>query len=163
MSEKPIDDSVQRVEAPAAKDPAVRLFIVAAMLIGMGAWCLTDMRKAPEAWDIKHANEVGGYLLNNWGPVLFLPAGAFFAGWALVMLRRVLVADAVGIGYAGKAKTAWSDISRLDASQFEDKGILDLHDKSGGRIRLDSWKLTNFKALVAFVEQRVPEAAQTQG
>jgi hypothetical protein len=160
MDDASAQPGAQRVEAPAAKDAAVRMFIVAFMLVGMGAWCLTDMRKPPEAWDAKHANQAGAYLLNNWGPVVFLPAGGLFGAWAVSMLRRVMVADAAGIGYAGKPQTPWADIARLDASRFEDKGMLDLYDKAGKRIRLDSWKLTNFKALVAFVEQHVPESAR---
>ena len=81
------------------------------------------------------------------------------------MLRRVLVADSAGIGYLGKDKLPWDQIDKLDASQFKNKGILILLAGEGARTRrlkLDSWKLKNFRDLVAFVEAHVPSAAGLQ-
>lgn len=144
-----------RVECPAARDPAVRLFIGAAMAIAAGIWCLTDLREPPEAWDMKHINEVAGFLLNNRGPYLFFPVGAILAVIATLYLRRVLVVDDEGIGFVGKKKTPWSDVDSLDASKLESKGIIVLRCTDGRQIKLDSWKLQNFRNMVALVEMKV--------
>ena len=52
-----------RVECPAAKDPAVRLCILAALLLAFGIWCLTDLREPPSEWSFGKINEVSAYLL----------------------------------------------------------------------------------------------------
>jgi len=156
MSDTSNHQAAQRVECPAAKDPAVRLFIVAAMLVGFGVWCALD-RKPVSYWTNGDINKKANYLLNNWGPVLFLPGGLVALVGAISSLRRRLVADEEGIGYAGGKRTRWSDLRRMDAALLEAKGILDLYDADGRRLRLDSWKLTNFKALVAFVEDHLPQ------
>jgi hypothetical protein len=67
-----------------------------------------------------------------------------------------MVADGEGIGYQGQAKIAWGGIKRVDSSMLQSKGVLDLYDASGRKLRLDAWYLTNFRDLVAFVEKRVP-------
>ena len=163
MNESAEPAPTDRVECTAARDPAVRLFIFAAMMIGFGAWCLTDLRKVPESWELKNINEVAGYLLNNWGPVLLVPAGMIALAWGVIFLRRKLVADAEGIGYEGRQRIAWSDVTRLDAAELKGKGLLYLHRGEAKPLRLDSWKLNNFKAMVAFVERHVPEGVvQTQ-
>jgi len=160
MEEGPEPPPAPPVVCPAAKDPAVRLFIVAVLLLGFGAWCLTDLRPRPRAWDLDHINEVANYLLNNWGPVLFFPAGVVFAVWGVVFLRRTLVADTDGIGYKGRDRIAWSDVKGLDTSQFAKKSILKLQVERGGErdeLVLDGWKLQNFKALVRLVESKLPQ------
>jgi len=149
----------QRVECRATKDPAVRLFIIAAMLIGMGIWCLTDRRERPEAWDTKHINEVSGYLLNNWGPFLFLPGGLVAAYWAIRFLRRVLIADGEGVGYTGNDRIPWDRIEKIDATELA-KGFLRIEHGDGEVLTLDSWKLQNFRDLVALIETRVPKDRQ---
>ena len=149
----------KRVECRAAKDPAVRLFIIAAMLIGVGLWCLTDWRERPEAWDARHINEVSGYLLNNWGPFLFLPGGLVVVYWAIRFLRRVLIADGEGVGYAGKDRISWDKIEKVDATELP-QGFLRIEHDGGEVLTLDSWKLQNFRDLVAFLETRVPKDRQ---
>jgi hypothetical protein len=162
MNDSAEPERTDRLVCPAAKDPAVRLFILAAMLIGFGLWCLTDRRQPPEAWDMKHLNQAGGYLLNNWGPFLLLPGGLVSLVWGVVFLRRKLVATAEGIGYLGKQTIPWEKVTRLDASRLQDKGILYLHHGGARPLVLDGWKLSNFKAMVAFAEQHVPpEAIET--
>jgi hypothetical protein len=145
-----------RVECRPATDPAIRLFVVAAMLIGFGIWCLTDRRQRPEAWDFEHINQVATYLLNNWGPFLLLPAGAVFLYFGVRFVRRVLVADEEGIGYSPAGKIRWDEVTALDATRLPD-GFLVLQAGQDRRLKLDSWKLKGFRELVAFVEQRVPQ------
>jgi len=160
MNDTSQDSQTEHVECPPTREPAVRAFIFAALLMGMGAWCLTDLRKPPEAWDFKHINEVASYLLNNWGPVVFFPAGLLVAALAVRFLRRKLLADAEGIGYAGADKVAWDQVHELDASKLKDKQILLLRYGQGRKLTLDAWKLQNFRELVAFVEAHVPEGVK---
>ena len=153
-----MNDSVQpeqvgRVECPPTRDPAVRWFIFAAMLIGFASWCLTDLRPPPEAWDMKHVNQAAAYLLNNWGPAAFFPLGAVAVVMAVRHLARKLVADETGIGY-GHTRIAWDRFTGLDASLLASKGILCLEYDGNKRLKLDSWKLRNFKPLVAHVEAK---------
>ena len=150
-----------RVECPAAKDPAVRLFIGAAMGLALAAYCFVDhyvlgdyQRPGPDG-DI---NDWIGYLFNAYGPFVFGPPGLVLVVWGIVFLRRKLVADQDGIGYVGKHKLAWSDVKRLDTSKFEKKGILRLEYGKDGEERvltLDGWKLQNFKPLVRLVESKL--------
>jgi len=155
MNEAPQQAS-QRVQCPAKNDPAVRLFIMTAMLVGFGIWCLIERHKypPPEAWTLEHINDIANYVLNHWMPLVFIPAGVVFGVWGIVFLRRVLVADDEGIGYLGRDKIAWSDITEMDARLLASKGILVLNH-SRGKLVLDSWKLKNFRPLVALIEQKL--------
>ena len=81
------------------------------------------------------------------------------AGTAVRHMRRVMVADEQGIGWANRPKTPWSKIRKLDASDLADKQILRLETDEGKTIVLDNYKLKNFKELVAAVEARVPASA----
>lgn len=145
-----------RVECPAAKDPAVRLFILAAVLIAGGLWCFLDgyVRGLPKKRET--INEQATYYLNHVGGIVFPLAGLVPLAWGVVFLRRKLVADEEGIGFLGKAKVPWSAVRSLDTSRLAGKGILTLrHDHGGqdGRLVLDGWKLQNFRELVALVEK----------
>ena len=148
----------QRVECPAAKDPAVRLFILAAMLVGFGVWCFIEgvvHKKYPyEAGD--DINALLNHVLNVYGGFVLVPLGLVAAVWGVVFLRRTLVADEAGIGYQGKEHVAWERISKLDASRLKGKGLLELH-YDDAKLTLDSWKLQNFQDLVRVVEANVPE------
>jgi hypothetical protein len=157
MNESPAETKPDRVECPAAMDPAVRLFIVAAMLLGFAAWCYVEKEKypAPAAWDWSHVNEAGNYVLNNFGPYVFGPVGLVFLAWGVVFLRRRLIADQEGIGYVGQRKVPWDRITKLDAGMLKNKGILSVHCSEQDKLVLDSWKLKNFRDLVAFVESHV--------
>ena len=158
-----VPDTPQRVECPAAKDPSVRRFIIAGMFIGMAIWCLTDQREYPSEWSVKNINDVSGYIFNNIGPYILFPIGVLAAIHGILMLRRRLVADESGIGYAGKEQIPWSAVTGLDTTKFN-KGILRLIYAADGaerRFTLDEVKLQNFKALVQLIEAKVPDANST--
>ena len=140
-------------------DPAVRWFIFAAMMLGFSLWCYSDRRQPPEAWDTKHINEIAGYVMNNWSPWVLAPAGIIAAGLGIRHLSRKLVADTEGIGYPG-GKVSWSEFTRLDASLLQSKGILCLYYGGGRKLILDSWKLRDFRQLVAFVEKMLPQGIE---
>ncbi len=151
--------SPQRVEARATKDPAVRLFIASGMFLAFGLWCIYEAHilgkyeYKPFSEDI---NAWSSWVLNYCGPFVFIPVGLVLLIWGLVSLRRRVVADDAGIGYAGKNKIAWDAITEIDAGRLKAKGILYLHHGENGILKLDSWKLTNFRELVTLVEQKVP-------
>lgn len=152
-------DTVARVECPPARDPAVRWFILAAMVLGLAVWCYLDRRALPEAWDAKHINEIAAYLLNNWGPVVLIPIGLVGVGMGIRHLGRTLIADERGIRYGGTEVT-WDQIERLDASRLQEKGILCVRYSGDRTLKLDSWKLQNFRELVGLVEANSPSAAR---
>lgn len=147
-----------RVEAGATRDPAIRLGIAAVMLVGMGLWCYHDRDKyePPAAWDMKHINDAAKYAFNAYGVFVFIPPGVVLGLWALRFLRRKLIADQDGIGYAGKKKIPWDQITKVDASQAKTKGILKLQYGGGKTLTLDNWKLTNFRELISLVESKLP-------
>jgi hypothetical protein len=155
-----------RVECRAAKDPAVRRFIFAAILLGFGIYCLVDayiLKKYPKV-DSSDVNAYLAYLLNHYGPFVFIPAGLALVVSAVVFLRRKLVADEEGIGYVGKERIPWTAVRSLDTARLRDKGILGLRYDAGGEEKtmvLDSWKLQSFRELVMLVEKEAP-AAETQ-
>ena len=161
MTEQESSETVpSKVECPAAKDPAVRLFIGMGMALAFGLWCIYEVfivRKYTwePAGDI---NAKATYLFNLVCAILLPIVALVLLLLALRFMKRVLVADDEGIGYVGGEKLAWSDVKGLDTEKFADKGILRLiHEGPGGeqRLTLDGWKLQNFKALVALVESKV--------
>jgi hypothetical protein len=104
-------------------------------------------------------------VFNHYTPYVSIPLGGLFVIVGVRILRRVLVADSAGIGYLGKDKLLWDQIDKLDVSKFKSKGILILLASEGGktrRLKLDSWKLKNFRDLVVFVEAHAPSAAHSQ-
>lgn len=149
-----------QVICPATRDTGIRLLIMAAMMIGYGLYCFTDWGKskydAPAAWDMKHINEAARHVLTYYVPFVLIPPGLAVAAFAVRSMRRRLLADAEGIGYAGKDKLPWSAVTRLDASDLADKQILRIEHGSGQSMVLDGYELQNFKQLVAFVESHVP-------
>jgi len=150
----------ERVLCPAAKEPAVKRFIIAAIFVGFGMYCYTDWGnpkyRKPESWSFKNINPVAGHLLTYYGPFVLIPAGLVVAGWAALRLRRQLLADGEGIGYAGSEKVRWEKITKLDASRLASKGVVVLHYGQDGVLKLDSYFLQNFRDLVALVERKVP-------
>ena len=165
MSETPQDTQAPQAETPtsvtcaAKKDPAVRTFIIAAMLLGVGIWCWMDAASGkyppPKAWDMDNIYDAAGYAFNHFTPWIALPFGLFKALQGVIALRKVLIADADGVGYQGKEKLAWDKVTGLDASELKSKGILTV-ESEGGKLVLDSWKLENFRDLVAVVEANSP-------
>lgn len=149
-----------KVECPAVKDTAVRLFIGAAMLIGFGSWCFVDgyIRNTVKKEDIDGINKAATYYLNNVGGIVFPLAGLIPLAFGIRSMRRRLVADDDGIGYVGKAKIPWSTVKSLDASKLAEKGVLILNwddDGAQTKLALCSWKLEKFRELVALVESKV--------
>jgi len=154
-----------RVVCPADKDPAVRIFIGAAMLIGFAFWCLAEKHQyaPPEAWTREHINAAAGYVLNHWGPWVFLPVAGVLIVYALLTLRRKIEADDKGISVNGGQPIPWSDFDGIDAALLPKKGILRLKRHNGEYVRLDRYKVKNFKALADLIEHRlgdVPEEAE---
>jgi len=152
----------ERVECPPSREPAVRLFIIAGMLLAFGAWCFYD-HYVKGHYQYPEDGATGGvvaYYFNHWGGILLPIAGLIPLVMGLLFLRRRLIADAEGITPAGGSKIAWQSVKKLDASDLAGKGILRLECGSDKPLVLDSWKLQNFKALVAFVEAHVPADAQ---
>jgi hypothetical protein len=156
--EKRTEAQAARIEARPTKDPAVRTFILAAMLLGFSVWCLLDWRPMPEAWDTKHINDVAGYLLNNWGPFLLVPAGLALLIRGIVYLSRRLCADQEGIGFAGRQKIPWEQITAVDATALKAKGVLRITWGDGQRMKLCDWHWPReqFRGVVALLEAHVP-------
>ena len=155
------EETPTSVECPAAREPAVRLFIVAGILIGFGLWCFVDVHIRDKYPRKENANtsEVFSYWFNHGGAFVFPLLGLIPLGLAATSLRRKLVADEKGIGYIGKEQISWSAIRSLDASELADKGILRLDYESGGgkkTLKLCNWKLQNFRSLVLLVEKKAP-------
>ena len=166
MSETASSPQTDRVECPPTREPAVRLFIFAGMLLAFGGWCFVDAfyRNSypyPKPIDKDQLNLKAKYYFNHGGGIVLPIAGLVPLAMGIAFLRRKLVADGEGVGYQGQTKVRWDSVTRLDASQLQEKGMLHLHHGAGKPLTLDSWKLTNFKALVAFVEQHVsPDATR---
>jgi len=150
-----------RVECPASKDPPVRMFAVAAMLIAFGVYCAYDAFLATEDGEPKYSSEknAASYYFNAVGGVVLPPVGIVALICGLVMLRRKFVADQEGLGYVGKEKVPWSRVSKLVK---RGAGRLDVsYDGPGeeeeGVLELDSWKLKHFAELVAFIDAKAPD------
>ena len=158
MNENAPASEDRRIVCPATRDGAVRWFIIAAKAVAFAIWCYTDRKKykKPEQWDAKHINEAAGYVMNHYSPYVLIPAGVVFLALGLRSLRRKLVADTEGIGYVGREKVPWSAVTALDASQLQEKQILHLRHGQGQTLRLDGYRLRNFRELVEFVEERAP-------
>ena len=166
MTDTPENTVPESITCPAQKDPSVRTFIMAAMLLGIGVWCWMDAVSGkyppPEAWDLKNINEAAGYAFNHFTPWLALPFGAVMALRGFLAVTKLLTADAEGMGYKGKKKRPWSKITALDASKLKGKGILTVEYEGGDKLVLDSWKLQNFRDLVALVEAKSPVKPNTK-
>jgi hypothetical protein len=152
----------QHVECSPAKDPAIRVFIAAAMFLGFGVWCLFDMNKydPPAAWDMRNINQASKYVMNHYGGFVLVPIGLVLAISGVVFLRRKLLADGEGIGYKGKDKIAWDAVAELDAKQLKSKGIVYLRVEGNKGLKLDSWKLTKFRELLKLLEAKIPQDRQ---
>ena len=161
MTENTSETQPNQVLCPASRDVAVRTFIIGGALIAFGLWCMADQRPyKPLSEDI---NAWGSWATNFYGAVICPIVGVAAVICGIRSMRRKLIADPQGIGYAGKQQIAWSSATGLDVSKFKDKQILYLLHGQDQRLKLDGYKLRNFKELVAFVEARVPQGAPEQG
>ena len=160
----PASPPPDRLECPAATEPVVRLFILAGLLTVVGVWCFLDRHNypAPPEWTGQYLSEAVGHVVNHYGPLLLVPLAAALGVRGGRAKRRVLVADAAGIGYAGGASTPWSEITALDAADLKDKQVLRLNRSRGKPLTLDAWKLRNFRALVAFIERKAPAPGKSR-
>jgi len=163
MTQEQTSQPAERIECPATREGAVRMFILAGLLAAVAIWCVLDWGKFPkpdEPLGFPNFNKYAGFWFNHYGPFVLVPlAGlAFLRGRKL--LRRVLVADSAGIGYAGGPQIAWSSVTLLDTSVFAEKQILYLVHDNGKRFTLDALAFKRFKELVAFVEAHVPPEAR---
>lgn len=161
MNDTPTPAEVDSILCPAAKDPAVRWFIFAAMLIGYGFYTIYDHYiqgnyPYPDPYKL---NPYLTYLFNHYNPYVLIPPGLIAMVMSIRYLRRKLIADGEGIGYAGTDRIPWNEIRNVDASKLQSKGILYLRHGGGKTLKLASWKLQNFRDLVAFVERHVPPEA----
>jgi hypothetical protein len=160
MTQAIAQQTPERVECPAAKDPAVRRFILAGIIMGLGIWCFIDSYVWPTVSksELGEFNKMLKYYFNHIGAFALTLGALIPLIGGIRMLKSTLVADESGIGYVGSRQIPWSAVKHLDASNLADKGILRLqYDMGQGEqtLVLDSWKLQNFKPLVALVEQKV--------
>jgi len=160
--------SVSSVQARPSMDPTVRLLIVAAMFIGVGAWCFCEANFAKddngnpkyprpaEPFSVKTINAWAGYITNHGGGYVLPLLGLPFLIGAVRQIRRRMTVDATGIT-AGREKVAWSDVKEIDAGEMAKKSILKIyHDQ--GMIKIDGyyWQKSDFRTMVAIIEQNVP-------
>jgi hypothetical protein len=148
----------EQVICPPNKESVVRYVIIAVILIGISAWCIYDWPNYPkpdEPLSSETLNGYAGWAFNHFLPFVLIPVGLIFVAKALKTRRTEVQADQEGIS-AGATRIAWADVEKLDASRLKDKQILDLHH-SDGVLRLRGLNLANFKALVALIDQKIPE------
>jgi len=130
------------------------------MGVGIGVWCFLDRGNYPYAPFDKDINKWSGWAFNHGMAIIGPVIGLIVFAWVIMFLRRKLVADAEGIGYVGRKKIPWSAVDELDAAELKDKGILYLRHSDGKTMKLDGWKLTDFRELVALAEKNVPAEKQ---
>lgn len=138
------------------KEPSVKLFILAAMLLGFAVLCIADQAKFRRPEEFGLNNPTAGYVLNHWSPYVLAPAGALLAILAIMQLRRKVKADCCGIGYTSGKRISWDDIAAIDATSLKSKGIMRIDSIRGPRLTLDSYKIQDFRKLVEMVERKVP-------
>ena len=146
---------VAEVICPATKEPSIRVFIMALLLLGFAVYCFIDQHKYPYPSEFGLNNETIGYALNHWSPYVFIPAGIVLAGWGVVLLHRRVHANAKGIGYSGKEMILWGDVMSIDATRLKSKGLIHIDTNKGARLTLDSWKIQDFRQLLEVVEKNV--------
>ncbi len=157
-----------RVVCPAKKDLPIRWFIAAGIFIGFGMWCLHDSRYFANAVPVEEIKKDDGtpdlnkalqYYLNNVGGIVLPILGLIPLACGIHTLRRKLIADDTGVGFAGR-QIPWSKITKVDDSQLAERATLKLHYEQDGQQKqlvISQMDLENFKALVEIVQ------AQTAG
>ena len=143
------------------KDRAVRHFAVCLGMIAVSLYCWYEvfvMGRYPYVSLSVDLSDFLYWVTNTILPFFLLPVALV---WLVLTIRyrmQVLVADGRGIGYRNKPAIEWGDIARIDATRLR-KGFLDVYYGQDGqeKLVLDSWKLQNFRALVGFIEQHVPQ------
>jgi len=82
---------------------------------------------------------------------LCFPIGLLALIWLLINATRSVVADERSVKFAGK-EIAYDDITDIDKSRWESKGIVVLH-AGDQRMKLDDWKFRGVKDIYARIEQ----------
>lgn len=155
-----------QAEAPAAFDVALRPFIVAAMTLGFGVWCVIDAyvrnlypySKYEESGNI---NDYMSFAFNHYAPFVLIPIGLLALVYGIVLLQRKAVADEQGLFKTGHDKIAWNQITRLDASKLASDKSLVIHHGQGQTLVLHGRDHRNFADLVAVIDRYVPEDKRT--
>lgn len=158
MNETTETSKPEKIVCTATKDLPVRLFVVAAMLVGFGIYCFIDSHIRKEYPYKPLAEDMNVWLswaFNFYGSYVFAALGIIPLAWGFTLLRRKLIADGEGIGFEGKDKIAWADITNMDVSELADKQILHLEHSQGQKLKLDGYNMKNFKELVDFIEDHV--------
>ena len=155
MSDAPINKNIQLVECPADKDPAVRVFIGAAMCLGGAAYChLTPPDTQPEGpFSMDKINHFAEWYLFFYGRWVFGALGIVLAILGARILRRQITADAEGMTVNRKRRYAWREFTGIDATLLATKGQLTLQRGAGEGVVLRRYQYKNFKALVELIEQ----------
>ncbi len=155
-----------RAEAPATFDVALRPFIVAAMTLGFGIWCVIDayVRDLYPYSKYEESGNINDYLLfafNHYAPFVLIPVALVAGVLGYMKLQRKAVADEEGLFKTGHGKIAWDDVTRLDASELASNKTLRVHHGQNGLIVLDGRDHRNFTDLVAVIDRYVPEEKRT--
>ena len=146
---------ITEVICPATKEPSIRVFIMALMLLGFAIYCFIDQAKYPYPTEFALNNDTVGYVLNHWSPYVFIPTGVVLAGWGVVLLRRRVQAGEKGIGHIGGEMIPWHDVMSIDATRLKSKGLIHIDTIKGRRLTLDSWKIQDFRQLLEVIEKNV--------
>ena len=147
--DQPTSQIPDNVTCPPTKEPSVKMFIITAMLLGFGAWCVYDlvMQKIPEG---------PSRAFNLVCAVVLPPVGIAALVYGIWLLTRTFVADQDGLAYNGQDKVAWANVRKL---VLRGKGLLDIYftqDGEEGMFKLDSYKMQNFAELVSLIEAKTP-------
>ena len=161
MAEETLANDATTLECPPTKDLAIRWFIFAGIMLGFAIWTayeayVLNKYPKPEEWDL---NEWLGYAFNHYIIYLLAPFGILGVVKALRHLGRKITADGNGLAYGSKT-VAWADVTRLDAEQLKEKGLLVLEYGEGQTLKLNSMDFDNFKELVVLAEKHIPESAK---
>ena len=151
MSQEQIDPAAPEVvECPLATEPLVRSGLIIALVLGYGLYSIYEL--AVGKYD--RATQATYWYFTVACAVLLTPAGLVVVGLLIRRLRRRLVADSEGIGYVGREKIGWADVTKL---VIGGKGLVDLHYQADGQeevLTLDSYYLKHYDALMAIVDAR---------
>jgi hypothetical protein len=126
------------------------LGIAVALVLGFGLYSVYELATG----EYDRAAQVESWYFTVACAAVLTPVGLVLLVMLIGRSRRRLVADGEGIGYAGRRKVGWEEITRL---VIRGKGLVDVHYGGGDRegvLTLDSYYLKSYDALMAFVDAR---------